>query len=594
MPPRERSIQLGLLTAWLAALGSWAVGATPEEVLRAKGLTRVGSVYLLGEDDDLKDRIAEVRRRSAELEQEKARFAEGVANQNRMEHHYQDVLQKQQALEAQWPTDPKEKDRERPRSPGSPGAPPSQPPPPPPGGPGPPPPVGGGGGGPPPGESRDPFDRRGRIESRRPGMPREEIVRSYEKLQTERGALEPKIIQGRLAIDRVARLLETESRALERRRAETLARYDELKTRYAALAAESDVAQALSAADSPRPALGPRPADAAAVETLANGLPATRGGVPDHRPGIELKGMSLLTGLAGAAETLFQDLGVATRKLQALEHDVEFRAGVIERTPHTEDPAKLSKLRADQAQARQAVREGYTRLAATRDDYLRALLLLGAGLEAASGRRDESGGDSQARREILSLGLRDKAAPILAPEHVARRFQELDKTVHTDAVPLDRDRTLLWVDATLNGNPGHAMIVDPAIEDVRLPARIAAEAGVQPSDGGDESLVAIPLEGGRTVRARRARLASVQLGPVSAADVECLVLPPEYGDAPAVLGNGFLKRFASHTDPEAGTLSLTHVQLKPPSRASKPATAKASRPPAAPGRSPAGDAPPAP
>jgi hypothetical protein len=584
---------VGLLAALVVVRGSRAVGATPEEVLRAQGLTQAGSVYVLGEEDDLKEQIAELRRRSAESEQARTLLAEAAATQDRLERRYQEVLQRQQALEAQWQGEPgekkKDRGRERPPSPSGGGGAPGPPPPPPPGGPGPPRDGSGiGGPPPPPGEPGDPFGPRGRNEPRRGGMPREEIMRSYEKLQTERTALESRMVQGRLAIDRLALQLETESRALERRRAETLGRYDALKARYAALAAQSDVAQALAAvgaASGSRLVLGPREEDAAALLALANGLPASRVPVPEHRAGIELKGMSLLTGLAGAAETLLQDLGVATRKLQALEHDAEFRDRMIAQTPRAENPARADKLRTEQVQARQAIREGDARLAATRDDYLRALGMLRAAIEAAKGARGNSGGDSPARREILGLALRDKAAVLLAPEHVARRLEELENTIRTDSVPLDRDRTLLWVDATLNGKPGYAMIVDPGAEDIRLSARIAAEAGVRPSEGADESLVVIPLEGGRTVRARRARLASIQLGPVSASDVECLVLPEDFGEAPALLGGRFLKRFATRADADAGTLLLTQVQLKPASRASKAAATKASRP-APPGRAP--------
>jgi hypothetical protein len=102
---------------------------------------------------------------------------------------------------------------------------------------------------------------------------------------------------------------------------------------------------------------------------------------------------------------------------------------------------------------------------------------------------------------------------------------------------------------------------------------------VRPADGADESLVVVPLEGGRTVRARRARLASVQVGPVSAADVECLVLPAEYGEAPALLGASFLKRFATRIDADAGTLLVTQVQSKLPGRTSRAAAAKTSSAP---------------
>jgi hypothetical protein len=575
----------GFLATWLGTIGPRAGAATPDEVLRAKGLTRVGSVYVLGEEDDLKDRIAVVRGIAAESDRGRARLAEEVTAQGRLERRYQDILQQQQTLEAEWQGQrgPQEKDPERPPPPGEPGSP---PPPPPPGGPGPPPPRGNP-------KPRDPFGPRGRNESRRTGMPREEILRPYAKLQTERTALEIKIVQGRLTIDRLAAQLETAARTLERRRAETLGRYDELKARYAVLAAESDVTRALAAAGSPELVLGPRAEDASAVQSLANNLPAFRGTVPDHRAAIELKGMSRLNGLAGAAETLLQDLGGATGKLQALEHDVEFRGRMIEQTPRAENPAKADKLRTEQVQARQAMREAYARLATTREDYLRALAMLGARLEPASGPREDSSGDSPARREILSLALRDKAAAILAPEHVARRLQELKKTIRDDSVPLDRDRTILWVDATLNGKPGYALVVDPDAEEVRISARVAAETGVRPSDDADESLVLIPLEGGRTVQARRARLASVQVGPVSSTDVECLVLPAEYGEAPAILGGSFLKRFATRTDADAGTLVLTQLQLKAASRASKGAATtkaagapKASRTAPPPGRTP--------
>ena len=99
---RARWVVLGLLAGGLAAPWSRADAPAVDDVLRDKGLTRVGQVYLLRNEDDLKDRIAEVRRLSAEYDQTKARLAEDLAALGRTERRYQEVLQRQQALEAEW------------------------------------------------------------------------------------------------------------------------------------------------------------------------------------------------------------------------------------------------------------------------------------------------------------------------------------------------------------------------------------------------------------------------------------------------------------------------------------------------------------
>ena len=189
-------------------------------------------------------------------------------------------------------------------------------------------------------------------------------------------------------------------------------------------------------------------------------------------------------------------------------------------------------------------------------------------------RQEELAGDSPARREILKRALGEKAVPILSVDHVARRLQELEKTIRTETVSVDLDRSILWVDATLNGKPGYTMIVDPSAEDVRLSARVAAEIGVRPASGDGEAMVDVALAGGRTVQARRARLESVLVGSFTASDVECVVLPEAFGETPSLLGGSFLKRFATRTDADAGTLVLTQVLVKPSSRAAKAAASK--------------------
>ena len=95
--------------------------------------------------------------------------------------------------------------------------------------------------------------------------------------------------------------------------------------------------------------------------------------------------------------------------------------------------------------------------------------------------------------------------------------------------------------------------------------------GVRPAEG--NPIVEIATAGGRTIAARKARLATVQVDPLTAPDVECIVLPEDYGEAPTLLGGSFLKRFATKVDAEAGMMVLTQFQVKPILRAGKaPAT----------------------
>jgi predicted aspartyl protease len=324
--------------------------------------------------------------------------------------------------------------------------------------------------------------------------------------------------------------------------------------------------------------LGPRPNDVKDLEALAQTRLAPRGALPEVGGRLALTGMSRLTGLAGAAEALQQELGAVSRRLQAVERDAESRRKLIAQAQRDGNEAQVGKLRTDQARTLETARQGSDQMAAVRDQFLRAVAALREGLDEIRSRGGPRGEDSPARGEILKLGLGEKAQPILSVEHVTRRLQELEKTIRTESVAIDVDKSILWVGATLNGKPDCTLIVDFDADDIRLPAEMARELGVLTTDGpgqGDGAVVELPLTGGRTVPAHRASLDSVQVGPFTASDVPCLVLSEACGDVPAVLGGSFLSRFAARADAGAAILVLTQVQLKPGSRTVKVPAAKA-------------------
>ena len=67
---------------------------------------------------------------------------------------------------------------------------------------------------------------------------------------------------------------------------------------------------------------------------------------------------------------------------------------------------------------------------------------------------------------------------------------------------------------------------------------------------------------GRRFRRRKARLEAVQIGTHAIHDVECVIMPPDFGAAPPSLG-ALLDRLSAKIDPATGTMILTQLQVKP-------------------------------
>ncbi len=154
-------------------------------------------------------------------------------------------------------------------------------------------------------------------------------------------------------------------------------------------------------------------------------------------------------------------------------------------------------------------------------------------------------------------------------EPFVRRLSELESLIRSDKIAVDLDKHLIWVDATINDAHTLKMLFDARVEQTRVPASTAAGAGLRVSD--IEPAVEVTSLDGRKYQARRARLSSIKVGTSVLHDLDCLVMPPEFGEAPALLGRDFLNRFTPTVNHEAGTVTLTQLQVKPVFRSGRPA-----------------------
>jgi predicted aspartyl protease len=592
---RRASMFLAIRTATLnifvfasiAALGiifptSPADEPAPDHILREQGLVRSGVAYVFKEEVDLRDRIAEIGRQLATWKEEQAGLDERLETLSRLRLQHEEVLKKLRLLARGRRPDAKE--YRRPPFPGE--GPPGR-------GPTPPPPDSGpfqAGAGPPP-PPPDGMNDFG------PG-PREDFVlqlqigeagRQYTVLNAERAALAADITYKQVFTDDLAKRLERQLEDIERRRLEAVTLNEQIRSRYDKLAIDARVKEAVVAlnnSSNPTISLGPLKDYSKDLSEPAGAIAAAKEGLLKRMAQVELKGISRLTGLVGVAEMLLQEMGYSTGRMQTLEREAASRrhllaeqakqrssldeklihaADTSERKPVTNqlhaNEARADTLRTEGIQLRESVAEVIQLLAAEREDFLRIVTALKDAIDEADTERRTRTNNAQIQK---SSGRRSGDEPgsdrVASTEPFKSRLRELEKTIHSEEIPIDADKTLHWIDATLNGKSRKPMLVDLGINEIRLSARLATEIGARLEA---DQVVEIAMIDGRIVRARTARLETVQVGPFTHRDVDCVVLPESAGEFPSVLGSSFFDRFSTRMDADRGAIVLTQVQVKP-------------------------------
>ena len=113
------------------------------------------------------------------------------------------------------------------------------------------------------------------------------------------------------------------------------------------------------------------------------------------------------------------------------------------------------------------------------------------------------------------------------------------------------------VQAVINGKVTDTMIWDSGATMVLLSADTAKAAGVKLSDS--DQTANLTMAEGKTVKAHDVLLESIQLAGFTVRNVECAVLPAEYGHTDDLLGDTFQRHFLCRLDQSGGKLQLTPV-----------------------------------
>jgi aspartyl protease family protein len=122
------------------------------------------------------------------------------------------------------------------------------------------------------------------------------------------------------------------------------------------------------------------------------------------------------------------------------------------------------------------------------------------------------------------------------------------------------------VETIINGKHTKPMMLDTGASLVLIPQGLAREIGLTPA-ATDRSLD-LKLADGRTVQAKLMKLDSLQVGKFTAEKVPCAVLPADLSQAPALLGQTFLRLFSYRVNPQTQKLTLKQLEVptKPPGK----------------------------
>lgn len=201
------------------------------------------------------------------------------------------------------------------------------------------------------------------------------------------------------------------------------------------------------------------------------------------------------------------------------------------------------------------------KLSKARDQYIQKLLALRTTVDKATKRYEELSAD-KVIKEAVETANKDlekeyELGPSKAFATSLKTLEKLEAKILSESIPLHKEANTWRIEVVLNGKGPMPMIFDTGASAVSLPSAMAKEIGLSLSS--DAQKVQVSIADGRKVTATRATIDTVRVGKFEASNVECLVMPEEFSNAPPLLGGAFINRFNYKMDPDTGKLTLSKL-----------------------------------
>ncbi len=199
-----------------------------------------------------------------------------------------------------------------------------------------------------------------------------------------------------------------------------------------------------------------------------------------------------------------------------------------------------------------------------RANYIQSILALRELVDATTRRYTELARDESVKSALAALTSKSKSPLKLGPsrgfEESVKQLANREKLVLSKAVEMRRRGGVFEVDVTFNDSVTTPMIFDTGASFVAISAPFAAKIGLNPQPT-DPTVQLHDATGGVTA-AKLMTIPTVRVGPFTANNVDCVVLPPDKRDVPLLLGQSFINRFTHKV--ENGRLLLSKVDTNEP------------------------------
>lgn len=210
-------------------------------------------------------------------------------------------------------------------------------------------------------------------------------------------------------------------------------------------------------------------------------------------------------------------------------------------------------------------RQTSEQLGKAREKFIQFVLDLRKVADETTKQYDSMKEDSAVQEAIEAAGTEDGKTYTLGPSRLfesnVRKLQTLEKTVRSEAITLRKEGNTFWVTVVFNGKGTKELVFDTGASSISLPAQLADDLGVEVTDA--DPTVLVTIADGSTVEAKSTRIESVRVGEFEVKNVECIVMPRRYSNAPPLLGNSFLNNFSFRLDTEQSKLTLLRAGDEP-------------------------------
>jgi clan AA aspartic protease (TIGR02281 family) len=200
--------------------------------------------------------------------------------------------------------------------------------------------------------------------------------------------------------------------------------------------------------------------------------------------------------------------------------------------------------------------------ASPRNTYLKSVLALRELIDKTDAKYKKDTDDSALAGLIAAANKAENRKLTLGPskEYQAnvKAFVRYEALILSDSITLERESNTYTIDVSLNGKDPVKMVFDTGASMISLSHAMAVKAGLKPDEAKTEAKVTIA--NGETVKVKRIKIASVRVGKFEVKNVECVVMPEELADSPALLGGSFLNNFKYEIDSDAKKVRLTRLE----------------------------------